>query len=92
MYPAMCGWLENKKYNIMQATVNNNNAFKTIKNKQYVIIEQKLPPIPFNPVKYKAPMLCIQVIAPKVKQLLKELKKTLVFLLNLHQYPKGYPK
>ena len=45
----------------MQVTVNNNNAFKTRKNKQYVIVEQKLPPIPFNPVKYKAPMLCIQV-------------------------------
>ena len=67
----------------MQVTVNNNNAFKTRKHKQYVIVEQKLPPIPFNPVKYKAPMLCIQVIAPKLKQLLKELRKALVFPNNM---------
>ena len=46
---------------------------------QLVITEQKQPRVPFDPSKYVVPMLCIQIRAPDVKKLLKELKRSLEF-------------
>ena len=50
---------------------------------QLVITEQKQPRIPFDPSKHVVSMLCIQVRAPEVKKLLKELKRSLEFPSDL---------
>ena len=50
---------------------------------QLVIIEQKQPRVPFDPSKHVVSMLCIQVRAPEVKKLLKELKRSLEFPSDL---------